>query len=53
MDYGRDVSRVVFALALWKRLTEDDLRRLRETSRRAIDRHFTTRHAKSDQHYSP
>jgi diadenosine tetraphosphate (Ap4A) HIT family hydrolase len=42
VDYGRDVSRVRFAPALWKRLTDEDRRRLRETSKQAIERYCTT-----------
>jgi hypothetical protein len=40
LDYGRDVSRVRFAPALWKRLTDEDRRRLRETSEAAIERYY-------------
>jgi superfamily II DNA or RNA helicase len=42
LDYGRDVSRVRFALALWKRLTEQDMQRLHEISRRAVDRYYAS-----------
>jgi hypothetical protein len=42
LDYGRDVSRVQFAPALWKRLTEQDMQRLHEISRRAVDRYYAS-----------
>jgi superfamily II DNA or RNA helicase len=42
LDYGRDVSRVRFAPALWKRLTDEDRQRLRETSKQAINRYYAT-----------
>ena len=48
LDYGRDVSRVRFAPVLWKKLTGDDLQRLRHTSEQAIDRYYATGQPKSD-----
>ena len=38
LGYGRDISRVRFAPALWKRLTDEDRRQLREASLLAINR---------------
>jgi len=40
LDYGRDVARVRFAPALWKRLTRDDQQWLYTTSQRAIELYF-------------
>jgi superfamily II DNA or RNA helicase len=40
LDYGRDVSRVRFASALWRRMTDEDRRRLSETSEQAIERYY-------------
>ena len=40
LDYGRDISRIRFASALWKRLTDKDRRQLRSTSQKAIDRYY-------------
>jgi len=45
LDYGRDVSRVRFASALWRRLTDKNLQQLRKTSQRAIDRYFAVGYA--------
>lgn len=38
--YARVVSRRRFARALWKKLANEDRRRLRETSLLAIDRYY-------------
>jgi hypothetical protein len=40
IDYGRDVSRVRFAPALWSRLTPEDRGRLRESALAAADRYY-------------
>jgi len=42
LDYGRDVSRVRFAPVLWKRLTGEDLRKLRDIARRTIERYYAS-----------
>jgi hypothetical protein len=42
LDYGRDVSRVRFAPALWKRLTEKERTRLRDVTRDAVNRYYAT-----------
>lgn len=41
LDYGRDVSRISFDKRLWKRLTEQDLKQLRETALSHIERYFS------------
>jgi hypothetical protein len=42
LGYGPDVSRVRFAPALWKRLTDEDQQRLRETSKHTVERYYAT-----------
>jgi hypothetical protein len=39
LEYGRDVSRGRFAPALWKRLTEEDRRQVRDTTDHALKRY--------------
>jgi len=47
VDYGRDVSRVRFATALWSRLTPEDRARLRETAVEAAGRYYAASSAET------
>ena len=47
VDYGRDVSRVRFAPALWSRLTAEDRGRLRETAVAAVGRYYAASSAEA------
>lgn len=42
LDYGRDLSRVRFAPALWSRLSPEDRDGLRAAGLRAIERYFAS-----------